>query len=120
MMKMNLPSDVNIKGVTYGTPRVGNDKFAAFFDSKVNGDFQRVNNQKDLVPIVPGKFLGFSHPSGEVHIVSPGNAVSCLGDDDSTDKQCTNKAVPNILDGVIVNHLGPYEGISIGKLSCIP
>jgi hypothetical protein len=77
MMKMNLPSDVTVKGVTYGTPRVGNDKFAAFFDSKVcgieplnfcivasapcpssltgqfqvDGAFQRVNNEKDIVPI---------------------------------------------------------------------
>lgn len=35
MMKLNLPADVTVKGVTFGTPRVGNDKFAAFFDSKV-------------------------------------------------------------------------------------
>jgi hypothetical protein len=126
---------------------------------QVNGDFQRVNNEKDLVPIgiifqvlavrklfsdaisvVPGRFLGFSHPSGEVHIVSPGNAVSCpgmilaaymsskliglldilIGDDDSTDDQCTVKTVPNILDGDVSNHLGPYEGISIGSQSCDP
>lgn len=120
MMKMNLPSDVTVKGVTYGTPRVGNDKFAAFFDSKVDGAFQRVNNEKDIVPIVPGRFLGFSHPSGEIHITSPGNAISCPGDDDSTDNQCTINTVPNIIDGDVLNHLGPYEGISIGTLSCDP
>lgn len=33
----------------------------------------------DIVPIVPGRFLGFQHPHGEVHILSPGNAVSCPG-----------------------------------------
>lgn len=78
----------------------------------------RINNEKDLVPIVPGRFLGFVHPHGEIHIVSPGNAVSCAGDDDGDDKTCTDKTVPNILFGDILNHLGPYEGISIGTLAC--
>lgn len=35
MMKLNLPDNIDIKGVTYGTPRVGNPAFASFFDSKV-------------------------------------------------------------------------------------
>ena len=34
-MAMNLPSSIHVKGVTYGTPRVGNPAYAAFFDSKV-------------------------------------------------------------------------------------
>ena len=34
----------------------------------------------DIVPIVPGRFLGFQHPHGEVHILSPGHAVSCSGE----------------------------------------
>lgn len=57
MFKLNLPS-ATVKGVTYGTPRVGNPAFANFFDSTVN-DFTRVDNRDDLVPIVPGRFLGF-------------------------------------------------------------
>jgi predicted lipase len=78
MMLQNLPSDVAVKGVTYGTPRVGNPQFAAYFDQAIS-DFTRVNNEKDPIPIVPGRFLGFAHPSGEVHLNSPGNAVSCPG-----------------------------------------
>ena len=81
-------------------------------------DFVRVNNEADLVPIVPGRFPGFQHPHGEVHIVSPGNAVSCDTDDDATDSQCTIKTVPNIFEGNILNHLGPYEGISLGTIFC--
>ncbi|OJT09887.1 Lipase [Trametes pubescens] len=114
---LQLPSDIHVKGVTYGTPRVGNKAFASLIDSKVP-DFVRINNEKDLVPIVPGRFLGFQHPHGEIHIVSPGNAVACAGDDDGDDKTCTDKTVPNILFGDILNHLGPYEGISIGTLAC--
>ncbi|KAI0335878.1 alpha/beta-hydrolase [Cubamyces sp. BRFM 1775] len=114
---LQLPSDVHVKAVTYGTPRVGNPEFAAMIDSKVP-DFVRINNEKDLIPIVPGRFLGFQHPHGEIHIVSPGNAVSCAGDDDADDSQCTIKTVPNIFEGNILNHLGPYEGISIGTIFC--
>jgi Lipase (class 3) len=78
-MTLNLPAGTSVKGVTYGTPRVGNADFARFFDAKVS-DFTRVNNEKDIVPIVPGRFLGFAHPHGEVHITSPGNAVACPGE----------------------------------------
>ena len=84
-------------------------------------DFTRVNNEKDVVPIVPGRSLGFQHVHGEVHLVSPGNAVSCAGDDDATDSQCTISTVPSIpLIPVtnILDHLGPYEGIHIGSIFC--
>ncbi|VDC03329.1 unnamed protein product [Peniophora sp. CBMAI 1063] len=115
MFKLNLPS-ATVKGVTYGTPRVGNPAFANFFDSK-SIDFTRVDNRDDLVPIVPGRFLGFEHPSGQVHIISNGNAVACSGQENESD-QCTDGAVPNIFDGNVIDHLGPYEGIYIGTLFC--
>jgi len=114
---LNLPSSTSIRAFTYGTPRVGNPAFAQLIDQKVP-NFKHINNEKDVIPIVPGRFLGFAHPAGEVHIVSPGNAVSCPGDDDATDDQCTIKTVPNILESNILNHLGPYEGISIGTIFC--
>lgn len=34
-MALNLPSNIAIKGVTYGTPRVGNPAWAALFDATV-------------------------------------------------------------------------------------
>ena len=34
-MALNLPSHIAIKGVTYGTPRVGNLAWAALFDATV-------------------------------------------------------------------------------------
>ncbi|KAI0632143.1 alpha/beta-hydrolase [Trametes polyzona] len=114
---MQLPSDIHVKAVTYGTPRVGNKAFASLIDSKVP-DFVRINNEKDLIPIVPGRFLGFQHPHGEIHITSPGKAVSCSGNDNADDDSCTIKTVPNILAGDILDHLGPYEGIHIGTIFC--
>ncbi|KAE9411361.1 alpha/beta-hydrolase [Gymnopus androsaceus JB14] len=114
---LNLPSGTNVSGVTYGTPRVGNPDFASLIDQYVP-NFKRITNEKDIVPIVPGRFLGYQHPAGEIHLISPGNAVSCLGDDDGTDSQCIDETVPNVLEGDILNHLGPYEGISLGTLAC--
>ena len=136
-MRMNLPSNIQIKAVTYGTPRVGNDAYANYFDSKASqsfvpftaqtftnmisqvSDFVRVNNEKDIVPILPGRGLGYSHPQGEIHIRSPGSAVACQGNDNASDPECTIRTVPDIFVGDITDHLGPYEGISVGTASCV-
>jgi hypothetical protein len=115
-MKLNLPDDIAIKGVTFGTPRVGNQAFVDFFDSKIN-DFQRVNNGDDIVPIVPGRFLGFSHPKGEVHLISDNKGVSCPGNDDDADEDCQIKTVPNVVVGNILDHL-VYNGIPVGSIFC--
>ena len=134
-MTLNLPSSVHVKAVTFGTPRVGNPAWATLFDSKVRRrqplrialltlplsqvpDFKRVNNEQDPVPIVPGRFLGFQHPQGEMHLLSAGNAVSCPGNDDATDAECTISSVPNVFAGDILDHLGPYEGIFVGTIFC--
>lgn len=80
----------------------------------------------DIIPIVPGRFLGFQHPHGEIHIISSGNAVACsgiyfpfvaegtinrkkTGDDDATDPQCTIESVPNIAEGDILDHVGIFQ-----------
>jgi hypothetical protein len=101
-------------------------------------NFQRVNNERDIVPIVPGRSLGFQHPHGEIHFLSDTSGVACsgeyhlgflllvivyellsiLGDDNAVDPQCQIMTVPNILVGNILNHLGPYHGINIGTVYC--
>jgi predicted lipase len=78
-MKLNLPSGTTVRGVTFGTPRVGNVAWATFFDSQVS-TFTRMNNKLDPVPIIPGRGLGFRHPKVEMHIESDGSAVICPGE----------------------------------------
>ncbi|KII90747.1 hypothetical protein PLICRDRAFT_543894 [Plicaturopsis crispa FD-325 SS-3] len=116
-LKLNLPSDISLSGVTYGLPRVGNPDFVTFFDQQAS-NFTRVNNMKDLVPILPGRFLGYEHPQGETHILGSGQAVACPGNDDATDDDCQIKTVPNVFDGNVIDHLGPYDGIFIGTPFC--
>lgn len=40
-MRLNLPSTIHIKAVTYGTPRVGNPAYASYFDSMVSRGWYR-------------------------------------------------------------------------------
>ncbi|KAE9395851.1 alpha/beta-hydrolase [Gymnopus androsaceus JB14] len=114
--RLNIPS-ATISGITYGTPRVGNPAWAALVDSS-DVNFHRIDNEQDLIPILPGKFLGYLHPAGEIHLLGEGDAVACSGDDDDSDAQCTDQSVPTILEGDIIDHLGPYEGIFIGTIFC--
>ena len=79
-MTLNLPVGTAIRGVTFGTPRVGNVAWATFFDSQVS-NFTRINNKRDPVPVIPGRLfgLGFQHPATEIHIQPDGKAVICPG-----------------------------------------
>jgi len=83
---------------------VGNPVFAELIDSNVP-DFTRVNNREDLIPIIPGRGLGYAHPEGEVHIIDDGNAVACSGNDNADDAECQIQTVPNIFDGNIIDHV---------------
>jgi len=117
----NLPK-VSLKLVAYGLPRVGNPAFADYVSGLSQASITHINNHHDLIPIVPGRFLGYEHPSGEVHITDDstidGTWVSCPGEDDATDSQCEIMTVPDITDGSIPDHLGPYNGINLGTIYC--
>lgn len=115
--KQNLPSSVDVRSVTFGTPRVGNAAYAKYFDSQLLGKFFRVNHGSDPVPVVPPTSAGFVHPTGEVHLLSLGGAVACPGEDDAVDSQCQIRTVPTLLQANDLDHLGPYNGLTMG--SCL-
>ncbi|KAJ3494733.1 hypothetical protein NLJ89_g10743 [Agrocybe chaxingu] len=102
---------VSFQVITYGMPRVGNQAFADYVDAHLS--LTHINNRKDIVPIVPGRFLGYRHPSGEVHIMNNGQWVSCPGQD-NTSTQCIVGAVPNIFASSPMDHIGPYDAITVG------
>ncbi|KAJ8502579.1 hypothetical protein ONZ45_g11632 [Pleurotus djamor] len=116
--KLNLPSDIEIKTITFGAPRFGNEAFVKFFESKLP-QFKRINHGRDVVPIVPGRFLGYMHLKGEIHVMRNGTTVGCPGNDNTEDEQCHIKSVPNLVKGNIAHHLGPYPGNAfMGRLLC--
>ncbi|OJT15443.1 Lipase [Trametes pubescens] len=112
-LRLNIPSDVAVRFVGYALPRVGNQAFADFVDgSGVQVEF--INNKRDLVPILPGRFLGYRHPSGEIHIQDSSTWVSCRGQDNPS-SQCSTGGVPTIFQSNLNHHNGPYQGIMMGR-----
>ncbi|KAN0132755.1 alpha/beta-hydrolase [Lactarius tabidus] len=111
-LRLQLPS-ATVRVVGYGMPRVGNQDFANWVDSNLGGHVTHVNNEEDPIPIVPGMFLGFHHASGEVHITDSGTWENCSGQDNPS-TLCVVGDVPNIFDGDLDNHDGPYAGITMG------
>jgi len=107
--------DVTFKMIGYGMPRVGNQAFATYIDQNV--DIDHVNNKEDVVPTVPGRFLGFHHPQGEKHIQDDLSWLDCTGDD-NTDSRCSTGDVSNVLEGKISDHDGPYDEVEMGSATC--
>ncbi|KAI0322824.1 lipase [Amylostereum chailletii] len=109
-LRLKLPN-ATVKMIGYGLPRVGNQAFADYVDA--HQTVTHVNNKKDPIPIVPGRLLGFHHPSGEVHIQETGEWDACPGQD-NTSKLCIVGDVPNIFEADNDNHNGLYDGVHMG------
>ncbi|KLO05760.1 lipase [Schizopora paradoxa] len=117
MFVSHFPDWVHIQYIGYGLPRVGNQEFADYVDAHLvmtsDNGFWRITNKKDPVPINPGKFLGYHHPSGEVHIEETNAWDSCPGQDNPS-SLCIVGAVDNDFVGDLDNHDGPYDGVTMG------
>ncbi|KAJ7639216.1 lipase class 3 family protein [Roridomyces roridus] len=115
-LPLHLPN-LHYKGIMFGLPRVGNQAWADY--ASRGNIITHINNKLDIVPIVPGRGLGYHHPTGEVHIQddSASEWLACPGEDNTSD-DCTTGAVPNILDGSILDHLGPYNGVYLTTFGC--
>ncbi|KAI0297455.1 lipase [Multifurca ochricompacta] len=111
-LRLQLPASVNVKAVVYGLPRVGNQDWANFVDAQLPGQVTHIHNLKDPVGIVPGRFLGYHHPNGEIHIQSSGDWDRCPGQDNPSEL-CITGAVSSIFAGNETQHDGPYDGVTI-------
>jgi len=78
-----------------------------------HADVTHINNKEDPIPTVPGRFLGFAHPSGEIHIQDSGAWDACPGQDNPS-TLCIVGDVPYVWDGNESDHDGPYDGVSMG------
>ncbi|KAJ3571302.1 hypothetical protein NP233_g3846 [Leucocoprinus birnbaumii] len=109
-LSLQIPG-VDIQMINYGQPRVGNQAFADFVDANLK--ITRITSRKDLVPIIPGRFLGFKHESSEIHIESgDGSIVSCPGQD-NTDSQCSTGDAKNLFVADVEDHFGMCFRISV-------
>ncbi|OAX37109.1 alpha/beta-hydrolase [Rhizopogon vinicolor AM-OR11-026] len=106
-----LPAGTTFQTIGYGLPRVGNQDFANYIDANVY--LTHINHEEDPVPTCPGMFLDFVHPAGEVHIQDSGEWAACPGQDNPS-TQCIVGDVPEIWDGDLSDHDGPYNGVEMG------
>jgi len=116
-LPLHLPSSTSFKTMVYGLPRVGNQAFANYVDAHQH--LIHVNNEEDPVPILPGEFLGFVHPAGEIHINDNGSWSQCPGQDNDSD-DCIVGDVPTIFESDESDHDGPYNAIFIAGGSALP
>ncbi|KAJ3484414.1 hypothetical protein NLI96_g5674 [Meripilus lineatus] len=106
-LALHLPNVV-FKTVVYAMPRVGNQAFANYVDEHLH-DLRHINNKRDPVPILPGMFLGYHQPSGEIHIGDDDVWYVCPGQD-NTSELCSTGAVRDVLNSRPGDHVGPFNG----------
>lgn len=79
------------------------------------------------MPTLPGRFLGYQHPSGEIHITDSNVWQACAGGhpcavdgrradaaflgQDNKSTLCSSGDVPYVFDGKFADHDGPFDGI---------
>ncbi|KAI0027798.1 lipase [Vararia minispora EC-137] len=110
-LQLHLSSEASVQTIGFGMPRVGNQEWADYVDAHLN--VTHVNNKQDPIPVLPPIFLGYHHPSGEIHIEDSGAWVSCLGQDNPS-PHCSHGDVANIFEWNATDHLGPYDGVIMG------
>jgi hypothetical protein len=95
-LRNNFPS-ANIQTFTYGSPRVGDAKFANYISrlfpatSNVLSQPLRVVNYNDMVPRLPPQWVGFLHHDREVWIpsVTSSGALLCATGLGGEDPECS-------------------------------
>jgi len=95
----------------YGSPRVGNQAFANYYNSKVPNTY-RCTFEDDIVPHVPPELSGFYHVSNEYHWSTTSSYKACSGGEDSS---CADGV--GILDYSISDHTN-YFGIPLDQGGC--
>jgi hypothetical protein len=73
-LPLHLPAGTHVRTISYGLQRVGNA------DTKHRDSLTHINNKKEPVPIVPGKFLGYALSAlGRGSRVRARDNPSCFG-----------------------------------------
>ncbi|KAI6149906.1 Alpha/Beta hydrolase protein [Pisolithus tinctorius] len=109
-LPLHLPSGTTFQTIVYGLPRVGNQAFADYVDTHLY--LTHINNEEDPIPTLPPMFLGYVHPSGEVHIDDSGAWMTCPGQDNPS-TECIVGDVPTVFQWNEADHDGPYNGVTI-------
>lgn len=107
----------HVTGQVFAKPRVGDRAWADYVDSVTKGRFEFMQNNADIVGLVPPIEWGFRHPSGEVWIDGE-TYYTCPGQENENclDSQRVLGWIPNVVIpiGELQAHIGPYVGVQMG------
>lgn len=104
-VRLNLGAP-DVRVVTFGSPRVGNAVFAAWFEREIASSWRFTHN-RDIVPSVPPGYMGFQHVSREVWVVDLLMEHTLVGicDGSGEDPLCHNSMCHLGLCSSITDHL---------------
>lgn len=94
---------------TYGSPRVGDEKFSVWFDTflKTNNK-NRITHGRDPVPHLPPADFGFTHVPHEIfyHATVKDGFKTCTDSGSKEDGTCSDKYVADVM---VTDHLTYYD-----------
>jgi predicted lipase len=103
----------DIKLITFGSPRVGNQHFVENFN-KYNIYSKRITHYYDIVPHLPQQFLNYRHISQEIWYNEENTEYKLCNDlDNIEDDYCSNSCAPTECKSSD-DHLN-YMNISMGS-----
>lgn len=103
----------NIKIVTFGSPRIGNNEFVNMFNSFDNVKSYRITHYYDIVPHVPESILGYKHIPQEIWYDLNNYKYTYCNDSNNEDPNCSNSC-GHLHCNSIDNHLY-YLNITMGQ-----
>jgi len=107
LIQNGIVDGAKMKVINLGSPRVGNDVFANYFESHV-GYHYRMVNKRDLVPHLPPMSLGFHHVSTELWFpTNTTDFVVCNGSGE--DPNCSDQLKTYEADDHL-NYTGLWSG----------
>ncbi|EAS02396.1 lipase family protein (macronuclear) [Tetrahymena thermophila SB210] len=103
--------DYSIELVTFGSPRVGNQKFSDYANNLLKNNSVRITNKKDVIPHLPFKFFDFYHTGQEMWIV---DEISFKTDcKQGEDQNCSASVKPNLSINDHLYYFGVYSGCTL-------
>jgi len=75
---------------TFGEPRLGNQEYADYWKSRVNGTINRFTHKRDPVPQLPPDWLGFHHHPTEIWLQDSSGSDYDVCDWSGEDPDCHN------------------------------
>lgn len=111
-LEMKLVEGIDdVRVVTFGSPRVGNAVFAAWFKDTVP-QHVRFTHNRDMIPSLPPMYMGFSHIPHEVWLVDvvPSRTLVGVCDGSGEDVRCHRGACSVFGFGSICVSLADHLG----------